>query len=88
MEQTSVFTEYLQELADYSARTDTAKITDADYVRLQRMVPRIVSSYQNKYLNTWEYRALNCVYACVKDTAQDYMQAKQTADRISKQVTT
>lgn len=72
MEQTSVFTKYLQMMTDYSAKTDAEKITKVDYMELQRMSSGIKVAYQKGDLPPREYKIISNLYECVKDAVRNY----------------
>ena len=66
----TVFTELLQELAEYSARVDTGEITHDDFVELQRIEPRIIRGRQDHRYEGEAYRALVGAYHYIKDGAR------------------
>lgn len=67
MNSTTVFTEYLKTLADYSERVDNGQISHDDFIEFQKLEPRITKAYQNGYFKHPEYSALNTIYFFIKD---------------------
>lgn len=68
MNNTSVFTDHLKILAEYSEKVDTGTATNDDYVDFQRMLPRITKAMQDGYYKMPEYEALTRAYHIIKDS--------------------
>ena len=67
MKNTSVFTDYLKTLADYSERIDTGEVTHDDFSDFQKLNTRITKAYQTGYFHKGEYEALIEIYYYLKD---------------------
>lgn len=64
----SVFTEILQELADYSKAVDACTVSHENFLDFQRLEDRIERAYQNGYYSHSEKKALyNIAQAIHKD---------------------
>lgn len=68
MNDTSVFTDHLKTLAEYSEKVDMGTVTNDDYVDFQRMLPRITKAMQDGYYKMPEYEALTRAYHIIKDS--------------------
>ena len=66
----TVYTEILQDLAEWSARVDEGDITDNDFVDLQQIRPRIIRGHNERRYETDEYRALITIYNHIADEAR------------------
>ena len=75
----TVYTELLQDLADYSAAVDEGTITDAEFVELQQLEGRIIRGYKGNRYTRPEYQALITIYQRVKDGARVVLRLDQTA---------
>ena len=64
---TSVFTDHLKILAEYSEKIDTGTVTDDDYVDFQQILPRIIKAMQDGYYKMPEYVALTKTYYIIKE---------------------
>lgn len=62
MNGTSVFTDYLKILADYSEKVDTGTATDDDFAVFQRMLPKIIKAMQDGHCNMSESEVLTRAY--------------------------
>lgn len=67
MNNTSVFTDHLKILAEYSEKIDTGTVTDDDYVDFQQILPRIIKAMQDGYYKMPEYVALTKIFYIIKD---------------------
>ena len=67
MNDTSVFTDHLKTLAEYSEKIDTGTVTDDDYVDFQQILPRIIKAMQDGYYKMPEYVALTKIFYIIKD---------------------
>lgn len=67
MGSTSVFTDYLKTLANYSEKIDNGEVTHTDFIEFQRLEARITKAYQTGYYHDREYRALNAIYFYLKE---------------------
>lgn len=68
MSDTSVFTDHLKILAEYSEKVDKGTATDEDYADFQNLLPRIIKASQDGYYKMPEYVALTRVYYIIKDS--------------------
>ena len=67
MNDTSVFTDHLKTLAEYSEKVDMGTATDEDYADFQQMLPRIIKAMQDGYYKMPEYVALTRTFYVIKD---------------------
>ena len=67
MDGTSVFTDHLKILAEYSEKVDMGTATDEDYADFQQMLPRIIKAMQDGYYKMPEYVALTKIFYIIKD---------------------
>ena len=66
----TVYTEILQDLAEWSERVDEGDITDNDFVDLQQIRQRIIQGHNERRYETDEYRALITTYNHIADEAR------------------
>ena len=64
---TSVFTEMLGQLAEYSAAADTGAATHSQFLELQRLHVRIMQAHNEGRFSEPQYRALTAAYFDIKD---------------------
>ena len=64
---TSVFTEMLQQLAEYSAAADNGTATHSQFIELQRLNVRIMNARNTGHLREPQYKALSAAYFDIKD---------------------
>ena len=67
MDSTTVFTDYLKTLADYSEKVDNGEVTHTDFIEFQKLEARIIKAYQTGYFKHPEYSALTTIYSYIKD---------------------
>lgn len=67
MNDTSVFTDHLKILAEYSEKVDMGTATDEDYADFQQMLPRIIKAMQDGYYKMPEYVALTKIFYIIKE---------------------
>lgn len=67
MNDTSVFTDHLKTLAEYSEKVDMGTVTDDDYVDFQQILPRIIKAMQDGYYKMPEYVALTKIFYIIKE---------------------
>ena len=67
MNDTSVFTDHLKTLAEYSEKVDMGTVTNDDYVDFQQILPRIIKAMQDGYYKMPEYVALTKTYYIIKE---------------------
>ena len=67
MNDTSVFTDHLKTLAEYSEKVDMGTATDEDYADFQQMLPRIIKAMQDGYYKMPEYVALTKIFYIIKE---------------------
>lgn len=63
----TVYTEILQTLATWSAKTDEGDITEGDFVEVQGIWSKIMQGRNDGRYNSEDYRALMAVYEHVLD---------------------
>lgn len=68
MDGTSVFTDHLKILAEYSEKVDSGTATDEDFADFQQMLPRIIKAMQDGYYKMPEYVALTRTFYVIKDS--------------------
>jgi len=73
MSDTSVFTDYLKVLADYSERVDKCEVTNDDFGEFQQLKDRITKAYQRGYYKKSEYEALNIIYFYLHDAFREVL---------------
>lgn len=64
---TSVFTEMLQQLAEYSAAADNGTATHSEFIELQRLNARIMNARNTGHIREQQYKALSAAYFDIKD---------------------
>lgn len=62
MHGTSVFTDILKELCEYSEKVDTGAATHEDFANLQKLEPRIINAYRECRFRSARYIALMNIY--------------------------
>ena len=67
MNDTSVFTDHLKILAEYSEKVDMGTATDDDFADFQQMLPRIIKAMQDGYYKMPEYVALTKIFYIIKE---------------------
>lgn len=67
MADTSVFTDHLKTLAEYSEKVDMGTVTNEDYIAFQQVLPRIIKAMQDGYYKMPEYVALTKTYYIIKE---------------------
>ena len=67
MNNTSVFTDHLKTLAEYSEKIDMGTVTNEDYIAFQQVLPRIIKAMQDSYYKMPEYVALTKTYYIIKE---------------------
>ena len=69
---TSVFTDILKELCEYSEKVDMGTATHEDFGSLQKLQSRIIKAYREGHFHVPEYSALMTIYS---RNMEEYRQA-------------
>ena len=70
---TSVFTELLQQLAEYSAAADNGTATHSEFIELQKVNVRTMNARNTGHINEYQYKALSAAYFDIKDNFREVL---------------
>ena len=82
----SIYTETLKELAKWSAKIDNAKITENDFVVLQRQRDHITELYNCNRLNMKQRNNLRGIAEQLVDDARDVLRVNQEVKAIEREI--
>lgn len=77
--QTTVYTEILKQLATLSAKTDNGKITENDFVNLQKIGAHIIRANLEGRFTRLMYKGLNDVYQVILTDMRFILRDKNSA---------
>ena len=82
----SIYTETLKELAKWSAKIDNAKITENDFVVLQRQRERITELHNRGYFNMKQRNILRGIAEQLVDDARDVLRVNQEVKATEREI--
>lgn len=82
----SIYTETLKELAKWSGKIDNAKITENEFVALQRKRDQITEQYNHGYFNMKQRNILRGIAEQLVDDARDVLRVNEEVKAIEREI--
>lgn len=82
----SIYTECLQRLAKYSAKIDNAKVTENDFIELQRIREEIAGDYNREYFCLRDRNILYGITEKLIDDCKEVIRINSAIQEIEKEI--